>query len=59
MKSLFENVKPNVDFVSKFKELKEFCEDSETENLINYLQNNNLKTFKVSKECNIKNFGWL
>lgn len=47
MKSLFENVKPNVDFVSKFKELKEFCEDSETENLINYLQNNNLKTFKV------------
>ena len=31
MNSLFENVKPNVDFVSKFKELKEFCEDSETE----------------------------
>lgn len=55
MKSLFENVKPNVDFVSKFKELKEFCEDSETENLINYLQNNNLKTFKVpTNTYNIK-----
>lgn len=55
MNSLFENVKPNVDFVSKFKELKEFCEDSETENLINYLQNNNLKTFKVpTNTYNIK-----
>ena len=47
MKTVFENTKSSIDFVSKFKELREYCEDSETENLINYLESNNLKTFNI------------
>lgn len=47
MKTVFENTKSSIDFVSKFKELHEYCEDSETENIINYLESNNLKTFNI------------
>lgn len=47
MKTVFENTKSSIDFVSKFKELREYCEDSETENIINYLESNNLKTFNI------------
>ena len=47
MKTVFENTKSSIDFVSKFKELREYCEDSETENVINYLESNKLKIFNI------------
>ena len=34
MKIIFESTKSSIDFVSKFKELREYCEDNETENII-------------------------
>ena len=55
MKSLIEKELSKIDFVSRFKELQEYCEDSETENLINYLESNDLSVFKIpTNSYNIK-----